>query len=183
VVTTLAPATATAVRAPAPTTAAFTTAAPIGGAPAPAAFAPASFGPFPVPPAGSLGIADILAAARARLDRVGPRDAHLAQLDGAVLVDIRPASQRAEHGEIPGAIIIERNVLEWRLDPRSDARLSFAGGYDLRVIVVCQEGYTSSLAAAALQDLGLSRATDLDGGFTAWQNAALPTLPPLTLPT
>jgi rhodanese-related sulfurtransferase len=92
-----------------------------------------------------------------------------------VLVDIRPAAQRAEHGEIPGALIIERNVLEWRLDPRSDARLSFTR-YDLAVIVTCQEGYTSSLAAAALQDLGLSRATDLDGGFKAWQEAGLPTV-------
>jgi rhodanese-related sulfurtransferase len=132
-------------------------------------------------PAGSFGIAEILEAARTRLDRVGPHAAHRAQRDGAVLVDIRPAAQRAEHGEIPGAVIIERNVLEWRLDPRSDARLSFAGRYDLPVIVLCQEGYTSSLAAAALQDLGLFRATDLDGGFAAWQTEALPTLPPLPL--
>ena len=90
-------------------------------------------------------------------------------------MDIRPAAQRAEHGEIPGAIVIERNVLEWRLDPRSDARLSFAR-YDLEVIVTCQEGYTSSLAAAALQDLGLLRATDLAGGFEAWRAAGLPTV-------
>jgi rhodanese-related sulfurtransferase len=94
---------------------------------------------------------------------------------GGLLVDIRPAAQRAEEGEIPGAIIIERNVLEWRLDPRSDARLSFTR-YDLEVIVTCQEGYTSSLAAAALQDLGLLRATDLAGGFKAWQAAGLPTV-------
>ena len=91
-------------------------------------------------------------------------------------VDIRPAAQRAEHGEIPGAIVIERNVLEWRLDPRSDARLTFADRYDLEVIITCQEGYTSSLAAACLQDLGLSRATDLDGGFAAWRAAGLPTI-------
>ena len=101
------------------------------------------------------------------------RTTHRAVGRGAVLVDIRPAAQRAEHGEIPGAIVIERNVLEWRLDPRSDARLSFTR-YDLEVIVTCQEGYTSSLAAAALQDLGLLRATDLDGGFKAWQAAGLP---------
>jgi rhodanese-related sulfurtransferase len=126
-------------------------------------------------PPGSRGIDDLLATARTRLDRLGPLETHQAMQRGAVLVDIRPAAQRAEHGEIPGAIVIERNVLEWRLDPRSDARLSFTH-YDLDVIVTCQEGYTSSLAAAALQDLGLLRATDLEGGFKAWQAAGLPTL-------
>jgi rhodanese-related sulfurtransferase len=128
------------------------------------------------PPPGSYGIDAMLAAARDRLHRVGPAFAHRAQRRGAILVDIRPAAQRATHGEIPGAIIIERNVLEWRLDPRSDARLTFAGSYDLPVIVVCQEGYTSSLAAVALLDLGLYRATDLEGGYAAWQAAGLPTL-------
>jgi rhodanese-related sulfurtransferase len=127
------------------------------------------------PPAGSRGIDEILGASRARLDRVTPHDAYAAQRDGAILVDIRPAGQRGQEGEIPGALIIERNVLEWRLDPRSDARLPVAKSYDLRVIVVCQEGYTSSLAAAALHDLGLHRATDLAGGFAAWQSAGLPT--------
>ncbi|PRY29531.1 rhodanese-related sulfurtransferase [Pseudosporangium ferrugineum] len=125
-------------------------------------------------PAGSRGIDELLARARARLTRLGPHETHRAVERGAVLIDIRPAAQRAEHGEIPGAIVIERNVLEWRLDPRSDARLPFTR-YDLDVIVTCQEGYTSSLAAAALQDLGLLRATDLDGGFRAWQAAGLPT--------
>jgi rhodanese-related sulfurtransferase len=90
-----------------------------------------------------------------------------------VLVDIRPAAQRAAEGEIPGALIVERNVLEWRFDPVSDARLPQAS-YDLRVVVVCSEGYTSSLAAVALQDLGVRHATDLDGGFLAWQAAGLP---------
>ena len=128
------------------------------------------------PPPGSRGIDDILATARARLDRVGPHAAFAAlRSRGAVLVDIRPAAQRAEHGEIPGAVLIERNVLEWRLDPRSDARLPFATSYDLEVIVTCQEGYTSSLAAVSLQDLGLHRATDLAGGFAAWRAAGLPT--------
>jgi rhodanese-related sulfurtransferase len=127
------------------------------------------------PPPGSLGISDLLAAARARLQRLDPPAVAAAMSTGAVLVDIRPAAQRAEHGEIPGAIVIERNVLEWRLDPRSDARLPFADRYDLEVIVTCQEGYTSSLAAAALQDLGLHRATDLDGGYAAWRAAGLPT--------
>ena len=94
--------------------------------------------------------------------------------DGALLVDIRPQAQRAAEGEVPGALIIERNVLEWRLDPASDARLPEAGSYDLRVIVMCSAGYTSSLAAASLQDLGLSAATDLVGGFQAWARAGLP---------
>jgi rhodanese-related sulfurtransferase len=129
------------------------------------------------PPPGSTGIDDLLAAARSRLRRLDPQQTFVAVERGAVLVDIRPAAQRADHGEIPGAIIIERNVLEWRLDPRSDARLSFATRYDLEVIITCQEGYTSSLAAASLQDLGLSRATDLAGGFAAWRAAGLPTLP------
>ena len=129
---------------------------------------------FAAPP-GSRGIDDLLAAARARLVRLGPHETYRAVHRGAVLVDIRPAAQRAEHGEIPGAVLIERNVLEWRLDPRSDARLPFATSYDLEVIVTCQEGYTSSLAAVSLQDLGLHRATDLAGGFAAWRAAGLPT--------
>jgi rhodanese-related sulfurtransferase len=131
------------------------------------------------PPPGSSGIDEILRTARARLTRLDPYRTSRAMRAGAILVDIRPAAQRAEHGEIPGAIVIERNVLEWRLDPRSSARLSFATGYDLEVIVTCQEGYTSSLAAASLQDLGLFRATDLAGGFAAWQAAGLPTLGPI----
>ncbi|MFC3993444.1 rhodanese-like domain-containing protein [Actinoplanes siamensis] len=126
-------------------------------------------------PAGSRSIAEILDEARARLNRLGPLETDTAVRDGAVLIDIRPAAQRAEFGEIPDALIIERNVLEWRLDPRSDARLPFADNYDLAVIITCQEGYTSSLAAAALQNLGLHRATDLAGGFKAWKDAGLPT--------
>jgi rhodanese-related sulfurtransferase len=129
-----------------------------------------------VPPPGSVGIDELLAAARTRLTRVGPLETRDAVARGALLVDIRPAAQRAEFGEIPGALIIERNVLEWRLDPRSDARLPVADRYDLEVIVTCQEGYTSSLAAASLQDLGLRRATDLAGGFAAWKAAGLPTV-------
>ena len=137
------------------------------------------------PPPGSAGIDEILAKARTRLHRLGPEETYAAVRRGAVLVDIRPAAQRAEHGEIPGAVIIERNVLEWRLDPRSDARLPFADDYDLEVVVTCQEGYTSSLAAASLQDLGLHRATDLAGGFAAWRDAGLPvtgTPPPAATP-
>jgi rhodanese-related sulfurtransferase len=126
-------------------------------------------------PPGSRSIAQLLAEARARLDRLSPLRASRAAREGAVLVDIRPAAQRAAEGEIPGALIVERNVLEWRFDPASDARLPQAS-YDLRVIVVCSEGYTSSLAAAALLDLGVRQATDLDGGFQAWQAAGLPTV-------
>ena len=120
-------------------------------------------------------IDQVLAEARTRLDRLTPRQALPAVAAGAVLVDIRPAAQRAAEGEIPGALIVERNVLEWRFDPASAARLPQAS-YDLRVIIFCSEGYTSSLAAAALQDLGVRRATDLEGGFLAWQAAGLPVL-------
>ncbi|MET7806844.1 rhodanese-like domain-containing protein [Micromonospora chersina] len=132
----------------------------------------------PVPPPGSRSIDEILAAARARLRRFDPEQAHLAVRNGALLVDIRPAGQRAAHGTVPGALAVERNVLEWRFDPRCAARLPQAVDYDVPVIVLCQEGYTSSLAAAALQDLGLHRATDVAGGFAAWRIAGLPTLGP-----
>jgi rhodanese-related sulfurtransferase len=130
----------------------------------------------PVRPAGSHTIAQILAEARDRLRRITPAEVFGRWRDGAVLVDIRPAEQRRREGEIPGALVVERNVLEWRFDPASDARLPIAA-YDLDVIVVCSQGYTSSLAAAALQDLGLSRATDLVGGFLAWRAAGLPVQP------
>jgi rhodanese-related sulfurtransferase len=122
-------------------------------------------------------IEDLLARARARLSRVTPSRAFQEARDGAVLVDIRPAAQRREHGEIPESIVVERNHLEWRFDPASDARLPMVTGYEHRIIVFCQEGYTSSLAAAALQDLGLRNATDLDGGFAAWVAAGLPWAP------
>lgn len=127
-------------------------------------------------PAGARSIDEILAAARARLARIHPPQAHREAFDGggALLVDIRPAAQRAQEGEIPGALIIERNVLEWRFDPASESRLPEATDFDRRVIVFCSEGYTSSLAAAALQDIGLLRATDLIGGFKAWRSAGLP---------
>jgi len=117
----------------------------------------------------------VLAQARSRLRRLGPLEAADAVASGAVMVDIRPERQRATEGEIPGALLVERNVLEWRFDPASAARLPVAA-YDLPVIVVCSEGYTSSLAAASLQDLGVHRATDLEGGFWAWYRAGLPTV-------
>ena len=121
-------------------------------------------------------IDQVLAAARARFDRVSPVQAHMEHAAGALLVDIRPAAQRAVEGSVPGAVVIERNVLEWRLDPSSDARLPVAS-HDLRVLVLCSEGYTSSLAAASLIDLGITRASDIDGGFAAWRAAGLPVTP------
>jgi rhodanese-related sulfurtransferase len=115
----------------------------------------------------------VLAAARARLTRLTPREAFEAVGEGAVLVDIRPSEAREIEGSIPGALVIHRNVLEWRLDPGSEACLPQAR-YDLHVIVFCNEGYTSSLAAAALLDLGVHQATDMTGGFRAWRAAGLP---------
>lgn len=120
-------------------------------------------------------INQVLDEARRRLDRLDPVRVSKVVADGALLVDIRPAAQRAKHGEIPDALIIERNVLEWRLDPTSDARIPAAVDHDVSVVVFCQEGYTSSLAAAALQELGLHRSTDLTGGYAAWRAAGLPT--------
>jgi rhodanese-related sulfurtransferase len=117
----------------------------------------------------------MLAAARTGLDRLTPREAYAEHEAGAVLIDIRPAGQRAAAGEVPGSVVIERNHLEWRLDPASDARLPWASRYDLRPIVICEAGYTSSLAAAALRDLGFARATDVTGGYLAWQADGLPT--------
>jgi rhodanese-related sulfurtransferase len=130
--------------------------------------------PAPPAPPGSRGIDEILAAARIRLHRLTPAEAHTLQRNGGVLVDIRPHAQRRAEGGIAGALVVERNHLEWRFDPRSDARLPIADRYDLPVVVLCSEGYTSSLAAAALQEIGLWRATDLAGGFKAWQAEGLP---------
>ncbi|MEU2350438.1 rhodanese-like domain-containing protein [Modestobacter sp. NPDC049651] len=128
-------------------------------------------------PAGARTVDELLAEARARLQRVTPLEAAARVAAGAVLVDIRPAAQRAAEGEVPGALLVERNVLEWRFDPASDARLPQATGYDVDVVVLCQEGYTSSLAADALRSLGLHRATDVIGGFRDWRVAGLPATP------
>ena len=116
---------------------------------------------------------DVLAEARANLDRVEPERAELLRGLGALLIDIRPHANRAAEGEIPDAIPVERIVLEWRLDPNSEWRIP---GFteDSTVIVFCNEGYSSSLAARDLQSLGLRRATDLIGGFRAWRAAGLP---------
>ena len=117
---------------------------------------------------------ELLAEARATLERVTVQQAHDELAGGALLVDVRTSEQRIEHGEIPGAIPIGLNVLEWRLDPSSEWRIPPATDHGVRVIVFCQEGYSSSLAAARLQSLGLHRATDVIGGFEAWIDAGLP---------
>ena len=110
-------------------------------------------------------IDSVLDGARARLRRLEAREVPAALRRGAVLVDIRPQAQRAREGEVPAALVIERNVLEWRCDPTSDARLPQAVDDDVEWVVLCSEGYTSSLAAASLLDLGLHRATDVAGGY------------------
>jgi rhodanese-related sulfurtransferase len=133
-----------------------------------------SFGDREGVPSGSRTIYELLGAARAQLKRPGPRQAEADVRAGAVLVDLRPVEQRRVEGEIPGAVIIGRNVLEWRLDPASDARIGELADYESHIIVFCQEGYASSLAAASLRRLGLSRATDLAGGYRAWREAGLP---------
>lgn len=122
-----------------------------------------------------MNIDEMLAAARARLHRLHPVPEVMGQ--ELRLVDIRPRFQREADGEIPGALVIERNHLEWRLDPTSNARIPEATGHDIVWVVVCDEGYSSSLAAASLQSLGLRHATDLIGGFQAWKRAGLPVIP------
>jgi rhodanese-related sulfurtransferase len=123
------------------------------------------------------GVDAMLDDARSRLQRISPEQA-LEELrrGDALLVDIRPQWQREADGEVDPTLeplLVERNHLEWRFDPRSDARLPQAS-YDARVLVLCQEGYTSSLAADALVRLGVRRATDVTGGFRAWREAGLP---------
>jgi rhodanese-related sulfurtransferase len=113
-------------------------------------------------------IARLLAESRRDLDRVEPADLDAVVAAGALLVDIRPVEQRERDGELPGAVVVDRNVLEWRLDPTSPHRLPLADDPHRRIVLVCNEGYSSSLAAHTLQQLGLRGATDLAGGFTAW---------------
>ena len=115
---------------------------------------------------------ELLAEARSRLPgRVRPEDLAGAIADGALVVDTRSEAQRRQDGELPGAVVVERNVLEWRLDPASPHRLEEAGDRARQIVVVCNEGYASSLAAASLQELGLVNATDLDGGYQAWRRS------------
>ncbi len=124
----------------------------------------------------AMTIDQMLDNARAQLDRIYAFELPAAIARGAILVDIRPQAQREREGTLPGALVIERNVLEWRLDPTSSARLALAADHDVEWIVVCSEGYTSSLAAAALKQLGLHRATDLIGGYQALKAAGLLTI-------
>lgn len=133
-----------------------------------------------------ISVDELLAHARARLVRLTATQAWSASRDGAFLVDIRPEFQRRTDGGLPGALPIERVHLEWRCDPASPARVPDATGYDVRWIIICDEGYASSLAAASLQGLGLRHATDVIDGFRAWRWAglsisrpAVPTMPRL----
>ncbi len=149
-------------------------------------------------PAGARTIDELLAQVRRRIDRIGPVEAADRQaagallvdtrpweqrsrdgdVPGAVLVDTRPVEQRQRDGEVPGAVVVDRNVLEWRLDPASPDRLAVVTGYDLEVIVLCNEGYSSSLVADTLRSLGLTSAVDVIGGFVAWAAAGLPVVSP-----
>jgi rhodanese-related sulfurtransferase len=122
-------------------------------------------------------VEDLLTEARARLVRLSPAQAAAAQAAGALLVDIRGDDQLRTHGCIPGAIRIPRNVLEWRADPACAACDPRLADRDAMVVLVCQEGYQSSLAASTLHDLGFRHATDLEGGFDAWRAAGLPLEP------
>jgi rhodanese-related sulfurtransferase len=119
-------------------------------------------------------IDELVVRARKRLRRLTPEQARAEHLAGALLVDTRTSEQRSTGGRIPGALAIDRTVLEWRLDPTSRSRIAEASDAAIRVIVVCEQGYSSSLAAASLQDLGLVNATDMIGGFEAWKAAGLP---------
>lgn len=127
-----------------------------------------------IPPA----IDDLLARARSGLHRLDPMLAFRAVGGGAIIIDTRPEWQRRADGDIPGAIVIERNHLEWRCDPACPGRIPEAVGHEVAWIVCCDQGYSSSLAAASLQALGLHRATDLIGGFQAWRVAGLPVATP-----
>jgi rhodanese-related sulfurtransferase len=120
------------------------------------------------------GIDAVLADSRARVTRLSPTEVVAAQARGALVVDTRTEAQRRRQGELPGAVVIDRTVLEWRLDPAGDARIPEATGYDLEVVVVCRQGYSSSLAAASLRAVGLHRATDMVGGVEEWIAAGLP---------
>jgi rhodanese-related sulfurtransferase len=127
-----------------------------------------------------MGIEQLLSEARRKLTRLTPQEADRALANGALLVDIRSEKQRATDGTVPRARFVPRNVLEWRLDPSSRSRDPELARPDALIIVMCDEGYQSSLAAATLQELGLHRATDMAGGFRAWRAAglAVASLPP-----
>ena len=120
---------------------------------------------------------DLMEEARLSIERVSAERALELANAGALLIDIRPAAQRAAHGGVPGALVIERNVLEWRLDPAGAFRLPEVTDHTRKLIVLCQQGYASSLAAASLAALGYTRPADVIGGFDAWAKAGLPVLP------
>jgi rhodanese-related sulfurtransferase len=128
-------------------------------------------------PPGARTIDELLVSVRARIDRVHPREVPARLAAGALLVDTRPWEQRCRDGAVPGAVVVDRNVLEWRLDPASPDRIPQVTGYDLEVVVLCNEGYSSSLVADTLRTLGLTRTVDVIGGFVAWAAAGLPVLP------
>ena len=119
-------------------------------------------------------IDELLAQVRARIGRIEPAEAAARLADGALLVDTRPWEQRRRDGDVPGAVVIDRNVLEWRLDPASPWRIPEVTGHDLEVTVLCNQGYSSSLVADTLRTLGLRRAVDVVGGFEAWAALGLP---------
>lgn len=125
-------------------------------------------------PRSPVGIDELLERVRRGLDRVTPEQAYEIAGSGGLLVDTRYAELRERDGLIPGALVVERNELEWRLDPQGSHRAAEATSHELRVVVFCNEGYASSLAAASLRQLGLRHATDLIGGFQAWKAAGLP---------
>ena len=129
----------------------------------------------PVPP-GARTIDELLTAVRARIGRIHPADVPARTAAGALLVDTRPWEQRLRDGEVPGAVVVDRNVLEWRLDPAGPDRLPQVTGYDLDVVVLCNQGYSSSLVADTLRALGLTRTVDVIGGFEAWVAAGLPSV-------
>jgi rhodanese-related sulfurtransferase len=122
----------------------------------------------------STAVEKLVARARGKLVRLTPEQAATEQTSGALLIDTRPSEQRCRDGEVPGAVVVDRNVLEWRLDPASAHRIPEATDHAIRVIVICNEGFSSSLAAASLKELGLVNATDVIGGFQAWKAAGLP---------
>jgi rhodanese-related sulfurtransferase len=121
---------------------------------------------------------DLVAAARARYTRLTPHQAYAAVGRGALLVDTRDSEQRRRHGTIPGALAIDRTVLEWRVDPGSGAAHPAIGSLATWLVLLCQQGYSSSLAVASLLDLGATNVSDVIGGFEAWRAAGLPVDPP-----
>jgi rhodanese-related sulfurtransferase len=128
-------------------------------------------------PPGARSIDELLAQVRDRIGRVRPEEVAARVAAGALLVDTRPWEQRVRDGAVPGALVVDRNVLEWRLDPASPDRLPQVTGYDLEVVVLCNQGYSSSLVADTLRTLGLHRAVDVVGGFEAWVAGGLPVRP------